>query len=84
MPGRFLEVGRERSRPLRDWLEQFADRILVYAYGDWLKRCGNLTRLCNRGGFYYMGEEDRTAGFAEILSENAKRDVVSTSKPPTT
>ena len=36
MPGRLLEAGPERAKAIRERLRRSCDRVLVYAYGDWL------------------------------------------------
>lgn len=45
MPGRLLETTEDRAGRLRDRLRAGCERILVYAYGDWLARHGDLAAL---------------------------------------
>ncbi len=48
MPGRLLEVEPERAKTLKKRLQQHCDCLLVYAYGDWLTRYGNLAELARK------------------------------------
>jgi len=50
MPGRLLEADAARSARVRDWLRANCDRLLVYAYGDWLTRYGSLAGLVETAG----------------------------------
>jgi hypothetical protein len=50
MPGRLLEVEPERAAWLRAKLQAHAGHLLVYAYGDWLTRHGNLANLARLAG----------------------------------
>jgi len=60
MPGRLLEVDPERAAWLRAKLQAHADHLLVYAYGDWLDRHGNLANLARQAGLTPL-DEDPTA-----------------------
>ena len=67
MPGRLLEVGPARAARLRARLERQCDRVLVYAYGDWLTRHGDLQGLAAAAGFRVFDAEPGAAaalGFA--------------------
>jgi 2-polyprenyl-3-methyl-5-hydroxy-6-metoxy-1,4-benzoquinol methylase len=50
MPGRLLEAGPERAAALRARLRTHCDRLLVYAYGDWLAIPGGLSALARQAG----------------------------------
>jgi SAM-dependent methyltransferase len=60
MPGRLLEVAPERAAHLRWWLQEHARYVLVYAYGDWLKRYTDLYGLAREAGLALLAA-DRTA-----------------------
>jgi len=60
MPGRFLEVDAARAASLKARLQQHVERILVYAYGDWLTRYGNLQGLAQAAGLT-LGDSDAAA-----------------------
>jgi hypothetical protein len=51
MPGRFLETTPARGERLKRLLKERCDRILVYAYGDWLTRFQDLTGLARQAGW---------------------------------
>src|SRR4029453_8309413 len=55
MPGRLLEAGPERAARLRTRLRTACDRVLVYAYGDWLMRHGGLRGLAAAAGIRLPG-----------------------------
>jgi hypothetical protein len=50
MPGRILETTPERGARLRQLLQERCERILVYAYGDWLTRYQDLAGLTRQAG----------------------------------
>ncbi len=50
MPGRFLEIEPDRGNRLKRFLKERCDRILVYAYGDWLTRYQGLAGLARQAG----------------------------------
>jgi hypothetical protein len=67
MPGRLLEVAPDRAARLRARLQNQCDRVLIYAYGDWLTRHGTLKGLATAAGFELAETEDEeVAGFAEV------------------
>lgn len=76
MPGRLLEVSPAKAAQLRAWLRQNCDRILVYAYGDWLTRYGSsgtLKPLVVEAGLEFLGDQEPAdlvaegaAGFAKV------------------
>jgi hypothetical protein len=51
MPGKLLEVNAEQAEKLRARLRHRCDQVLLYAYGDWLTRYGDLSGLCRMAGF---------------------------------
>ena len=70
MPGRLLEVAPVRAAQLRARLNQQCDRVLVYAYGDWLTRHGNLKGLAAAAGLKLVdSDEHATTAFAEAVGE---------------
>jgi hypothetical protein len=67
MPGRLLEVEPKRAASLKEHIKRHCDQILVYAYGDWLTRYGNLQELTSRAGLSLLGADtDTTAGLAMV------------------
>ena len=65
MPGRLIEAGPSTARKLIEWIGQSCDRLLVYAYGDWLKRYGHLRGLTNETGIQLLGwDRQASAAFA--------------------
>ena len=68
MPGRLLEVDPAQAAGLRVRLKDQCDRILIYAYGDWLTRYRNLKGLAAEAGLKLTdGAVDMAAGFAEVI-----------------
>jgi hypothetical protein len=65
MPGRLLETAAPRAARLRERLRTHCERVLVYAYGDWLSRYGGLDRLAAAAGLR-MGRMEGPVGLAEI------------------
>jgi SAM-dependent methyltransferase len=66
MPGRFLEgIEPAPAERLRARLRASCDRLLVYAYGDWLTRYGTFAGLVEAAGFRMLAEHG-PVGFAEI------------------
>ena len=67
MPGRMLEVDRDRAARLRGWLRGHFENLLVYAYGEWLTDYGSLAGLAEKAGFKIVKQHPSgTAGLAEI------------------
>lgn len=66
MPGRLLETDPSRAAALRMYLARAADRLVVYAYGDWLTRYGDLASLAAKTGIDLIGPPDRPAALAAI------------------
>jgi len=50
MPGRLLEADSAQAAKLKLKLKQHCDRILVYAYEDWLAKYGDLQKLADEAG----------------------------------
>ena len=50
MPGRLIEASPEQAETLKLNLKKFSQRILVYAYGDWLTQHDGLAGLCETAG----------------------------------
>jgi hypothetical protein len=69
MPGRLLETDEGRAAALRERLRQSCDRVLVYAYGDWLARAGGLADLACEAGLRIVGAADQTVALAEALAK---------------
>ncbi|TMM18441.1 MAG: class I SAM-dependent methyltransferase [Actinobacteria bacterium] len=55
MPGRLLESDEHRAEALRQRIFRSCDRVLVYAYGDWLTRAGDLASLAREAGLTITG-----------------------------
>jgi hypothetical protein len=55
MPGRVAEVGPERAAALVAKLRTRVDRLILYAYGDWLVPFADLAGLAERAGFDVAG-----------------------------
>ena len=66
MPGRLLEVDDDAAARLRANLGAHCDRILLYAYGDWLTRTGGLASLARDAGFTLLDPAAEHAGLATI------------------
>jgi hypothetical protein len=71
MPGRIVEAAPERAAPLLARLADRCDRVLIYAYGDWLDRFGDLAGLAGEAGFLlegsgHPGSEHAAAALATI------------------
>lgn len=68
MPGRLLETTVERATRLRARLRTRCDRILVYAYADWLTRYGDLRELSAQAGLRLEGwRPSATAALAQVV-----------------
>ena len=65
MPGRLLETDAPRAALLRERLHTQCQRVLVYAYGDWLSRYSGLDRLTEAAGLR-MQRMEGPVGLAEI------------------
>jgi SAM-dependent methyltransferase len=50
MPGRLIEADFVRASRLMERLRRHCDRVLVYAYGDWLTRYGDIGTLARTAG----------------------------------
>ena len=70
MPGRFLEVGPERAVALRARLRTHCDRVLLYAYGDWLARPGGLPALARQARFDLVNQNaDERVALATVVDQ---------------
>ena len=61
MPGRLVEATPAQAAQLRSYLQSHCDHILIYAYGDWLKRYGNLINLAHAAGLMVLNNNDDDA-----------------------
>lgn len=76
MPGRLLEVAPVRAAQLRERLENRCDRVLIYAYGDWLDRYETLSGLATAAGFDLIDADDgAVAGFAVVIGSGCRENV---------
>jgi SAM-dependent methyltransferase len=67
MPGRLLESRPEQAAELKRHLKEQCDSILVYAYGDWLTRFGNLAGLAEKAGLKLVSADaEGSVGLATI------------------
>lgn len=51
MPGRLLEVEPNLAVQFKEKLKKHCNKVLVYAYGDWLEKYGGLKKLSEKAGF---------------------------------
>ena len=67
MPGRLLEVDEASATRLKDWLRGHFQYLLVYGYGEWLTRHGNLSGLIERAGLEPVAlHQSGAAGLARL------------------
>jgi hypothetical protein len=67
MPGRLLEVDERAAARLLDWLRGHVVHLIVYAYGEWLTRHGDLAGLAAQAGLIVTSVHRRgTAGLANL------------------
>ncbi|HWC39179.1 MAG TPA: class I SAM-dependent methyltransferase [Acidimicrobiales bacterium] len=66
MPGRLLEADDERAAALRQRLRESCDRVLIYAYGDWLPKFGDLAGLAREAGLTVARPSGEHAALAVI------------------
>ena len=67
MPGRLLEVTPQQSATLKARLKEHCDRVLVYAYDDWLAKYGSLESLARAAGLLLLSlDADATASLASF------------------
>jgi 2-polyprenyl-3-methyl-5-hydroxy-6-metoxy-1,4-benzoquinol methylase len=71
MPGRLLETDELHATALRERIRRSCDRVLVYAYGDWLTRAGDLTNLAREAGLTVAGPDGQLA--ALIVMDGSPR-----------
>lgn len=73
MLGRLLEAGPERAAKLKNRLAGQCDQVLVYAYGDWLIRYGNLQGLAKQVAVVLLNSAaDAMASLANVYSWEAE------------
>jgi SAM-dependent methyltransferase len=68
MPGRLLEADPTRVAALRHRLARHCERLVVYAYGDWLSRFGDLAGLATKANLTLLASPTRSAAQA-VLSD---------------
>ena len=51
MPGRLAEMPPDTAARFRSWLRAATGTVILYAYGDWLDRFGDLEGLARAAGF---------------------------------
>ncbi len=68
MPGRLLEMDSTQAARLRRRLARDCERLVVYAYGDWLSRFGDLAGLAGEAGFTVVEGSGPTASRASVSS----------------
>jgi SAM-dependent methyltransferase len=67
MPGRLLEVDERAAARLLDWLRGHVVHLIVYAYGEWLTRHGDLAGLAAQAGLTVTSmHRHGTAGLANL------------------
>lgn len=74
MPGRLLEADGERASAVRERLRASCDRVLVYAYGDWLAN-SSLVDLANKAGLTVVGAADGDRVVLATVSTNPSEEV---------
>lgn len=73
MPGRLTELDGSKRDAIRDMILGRARELLVYGYGDWLDRYGDLETLCEAAGIPRPGAVVcEPSAAAAILSTNAR------------
>lgn len=68
MPGRFLEAPSQLACRLRRLVAERCDQILLYAYGEWLQRHGNLGSLAARAGFRLLSPVDSVRASLAVVT----------------
>lgn len=68
MPGRLLEVEPALATQFRKKLVNHCDRVLVYAYGDWLEKYEGLKELAKKAGFI-IPDNSRTVSIVTEIKE---------------
>ena len=84
MPGRLIEnEEKERNEYLINLLKLKADRVLLYAYGDWLKRFNGLAGLVQAAGLgTHEVEVIRGPGAEALLIKTADIPVAAEAATP--
>ena len=74
MPGRLLEVDALLATRLRKFIDRQCDHLLVFAYGDWLTRFGDLKSLCSQVGIQLIGDQSYFgASLARVVKKSVNR-----------
>ena len=67
MPGRLIDICHAKAEMLRRRLREHSDYLLIYAYGDWLERYGNLDRLAQNVGLLLLNSDPNVkCGLAKV------------------
>lgn len=69
MPGRLLEMEPYDALLTRQWLKRHAKNVVLYAYGDQLKRFGSFAGLCHEAKLHLklsIVHDDVAVGFMEL------------------
>lgn len=62
MPGRLLEADPETVTKFKERLKIYCNNILIYAYGDWLEKYGDLKGLAEESGFNLIDRNNALVG----------------------
>jgi SAM-dependent methyltransferase len=65
MPGRLIEMNAERAAAVRARLKETAKVLVLYAYGDWTTKVGDLRQLALAAGFELRSETWKQAAGVE-------------------
>jgi SAM-dependent methyltransferase len=76
MPGRLLEVDRETADCLIATIKATCSSVVLYAYGDWITRYGDLPRLANAAGFSLVRYQTLATSAVGIQYMNEKERVL--------
>jgi hypothetical protein len=66
MPGRLLEVPTAQAERLRERIRNRSQRVLLYAYGDWLTDHGGLAGLAKRASIDLLSKAPQGVSLARI------------------
>lgn len=67
MPGRLLEVGSSDAARFKEKLDQYCEKIIIYAYDDLLAQWGTLENFCQRVGFEITLSADNKIGLVTAI-----------------
>ena len=65
MPGRLLEASYKQVEKLKSWIKSHSSHLLVYAYGDWIKKYGSFIALTEKVGLRLL-QINSNSGIAEF------------------